>query len=1000
MEGRTAGPAVPGAPTPLVGRRDALAALRDALGTSGRDGFRFLALAGDPGVGKTRLLGELATMAADLGRVTMWGRAAEFEQMMPFSPLVDALDDHLETRRQEIADTLGPATARLLATVFPALAPHHAGDHRERTHFGESAEPYQDRSGTGHGAEQNATEQNATERHGTERHGTDRSGLARYRLHRAVRQMVDTLSGPRGLVLILDDVHWADESSLEFLDHITRHPPAGPVLLAVAFRPAQAPPRLATLPLGAGVRGHEITVGPLAPDEAEELLGPRFSKGRGRTLYEASGGNPFYLEALARMEEGALGAPGALPPTVLAALQVELGELSTGALLVAQGAAVAADEFDPDIAAVAAEIPRDATLDALDELAQRDIVRAHGGRFRFRHPLVRRAVYESAAAGWRVGAHARIAARLAAVGAPAVAQAGHLERSGSFGDRRAVEVLVEAARAVAAHAPATSAHWLQAAVRLMPDDSGTRDSRMELLLELSRAQGVSGRLAEGRDTARELLRILPADDYPRRGRAARLCALMERQLDRPHEARALLLDELGRMPNPRAAAAVPLRMRLVAESLMRVDFDAAQAVLDLMPDAAEGWEPGLAVAVAALRPMPAYAAGRSAEAVRYAETAGRLMAAAPDDHLAEWLDAISWLCWAEMNLGRHGEALRHFDRAAGVADATGQSYILTNLLAGKARTLVMTGRLADALATAEESEEEARLLDSGQQLVFALTQRCLAASWAGDDEAAILAGEEAVRRGVGGGEVWGAMARHARGQALINTGRLEEGAEAVLDACDRFSAPRLDRGTLLLSCETLAQVSAELGRPEQATAWADRAAAMDDPHLPAFSGLVPLARAHALRARKPARSAAAAREAAGLLAAAERRLDAGRALLAAGLAHLEAGERARAREDLKAAAAAFDACGARNLKARTDRELRRLGVRVAGAPPGKGGAPFGLSPRELEVALLVADGLTNQQVAQRLFLSVRTVETHLSRVFAKLDVSSRVGVATALSRPS
>ncbi|MCC5580507.1 AAA family ATPase [Microtetraspora sp. AC03309] len=972
MEGRTAGPAVPGAPTPLVGRRDALGALHDALGAIGRDGFRFLALAGEPGAGKTRLLGELATMAADLGRVTMWGRAAEFEQMMPFSPLVDALDDHLETRRADITDILGPTTARLLATVFPSLTSHHTGHHAEPARSGaqeESGEP-----------------------------GPDRGGLARYRLYRAVRQMVDTLSAPRGLVLILDDVHWADESSLEFLDHVTRHPPTGPVLLAVAFRPAQAPPRLATLPLGAGARGHEITVGPLAPEEADELLGPRFSKGRGRALYEASGGNPFYLEALARMDGDAPEPMGALPPTVLAALQVELGELSPGALLVAQGAAVAADEFDPAIAAVAAEVPRASALDALDELAQRDIVRAHGGRFRFRHPLVRRAVYESAAAGWRVAAHGRIAARLAALGAPAVAQAGHLERSGSFGDQRAVEVLVDAARAVAAHAPATSAHWLQAAVRLMPDAPATRDSRMELLLELSRAQGVSGRLAEGRDTARELLRMLPGDDYPRRGRAARLCALMERQLDRPHEARALLLDELGRMPNPRAAAAVPLRMRLVAESLMRVDFDAAQAVLDLMPDAAEDWEPGLAVAVAALRPMSAYAAGRTDEAVRYAESAGRLMAAAPDDHLAEWLDAIAWLCWAEMNLGRYGEALRHFDRAAAVAAATGQSYILTHLLAGKARTLVMAGRLADALATAEESEGEARLLDSGQQLVFALTQRCLAASWSGDDDAAILAGEEAVQRGVGGGEVWGAMARHARGQALINAGRLEEGAEAVLDACDRFSAPRLDRGTLLLCCETLARAAAELGRQDQSAAWADRAATLEDPGLPAFRGLIPLARAHALRADAPARAAAAAREAAGLLAVAERRLDAGRALLVAGLAHLEAGERARAREDLKAAAAAFETCGARNLKARTDRELRRLGVRVAGAPAGKADTPFGLSPRELEVAMLVADGLTNQQVAQRLFLSVRTVETHLSRIFAKLDVSSRVGVATALSR--
>jgi DNA-binding CsgD family transcriptional regulator/tetratricopeptide (TPR) repeat protein len=931
--------------------------LRSALSIG--DGFRFLTLVGDPGAGKTRLLSELMTMAAQREFTTLWGRAAEYEQVMPYSALVDALDDHIDTRRADVVDAVGAAQAAMLAGVFPALAAQDTGDTS----------------------------------------GDDRSGLARYRLYRALRQMIDALAGSQGLVLILDDVHWADESTMEFLDHVVRHPPSGPVLVAAAYRPAQAPPRLATLVAAAGPRGHEVTVGPLSQAEVEKFLGAEVARSRGRALYDASGGNPFYLEALARMEQTEV---GELPPTVRAVLQVELGVLSPDALRVAQAAAVAADEFEPAIAGVAAEVAQSTALAAIDELVERDIVRTRNGRFRFRHPLVRWAAYESAAAGWRVGAHARIAAHLAELGAPPTVQAHHVQHSGSFGDQKAVGVLLAAARAVITQAPATSAHWLQAALRLMPDDHTTREDRLALLMELSWAQGVSGRLAEGRDTARELLRLLPGDDYARRGRAARVCALMERQLDRPQEARALLLDELSRMPNPRSAAAVPLRMRLVAESLMRVDFRAAQAVLDLMPDAAEDWEPGLAVAVAALRPMPAYAAGRAADAIGYAEAADRLLASVPDDHLAEWLDAIAWLCWAEINLGRYGDALRHFDRAAEVARATGQSYILTNLLAGRAKTLVTMGRLPEAMATAEESVEGARLLDSGQQLVFALTQVCLAASWAGDDDTALLAGNEAVQRGVGGGEVWGAQARYARGQALINAGRLEEGAEAVLDACDRFDSPRLDRATLTSSCEVLARVAASRGDDAESMSWAARAAQLDDRGLASSSGIVPLARAHALRDKDPAAAAAAAQEAARLLSEGQRDLDAGRALLTAGLAHLEAGDRGAARDSLRSAASAFDACGARALKAQTDRELRRLGVRVSGAPSvsgaGRDAADLGLSPRELEVARLVGEGLTNQQIAQRLFLSVRTIETHLSRIFTKLDVSSRVGVATALNR--
>ncbi|MGE5288217.1 MAG: hypothetical protein ACM3ML_13670 [Micromonosporaceae bacterium] len=110
-------------------------------------------------------------------------------------------------------------------------------------------------------------------------------------------------------------------------------------------------------------------------------------------MHEFSGGNPFYLEALARMGRSPEPAAdraghGELPPAVRAALQVEVGGTSPAALVVAQGAAVAADEFDPALAAVAAEVSEDVALEALNEMAARDIVRptSPAGRFRFRYP--------------------------------------------------------------------------------------------------------------------------------------------------------------------------------------------------------------------------------------------------------------------------------------------------------------------------------------------------------------------------------------------------------------------------------------------------------------------------------------------------------------------------------------------------------------------------------------------------------------------------------------
>ncbi|MEO3808968.1 AAA family ATPase [Sphaerisporangium sp. B11E5] len=966
MNGREALPDGDGAGTvhsggPLVGRRDALRAFTQSVDATVARGFQFRAMVGEPGAGKTRLLAELAAMAGGRGLTTLWGRAAEFEQIMPFSALVDALDDHLEARRDDLSGRLGAGQARLLATVFPALA---AKMPDEATDPGEDA---------------------------------GQSGMVRYRLYRALRQLIDELASPAGLALILDDVHWADDSSAEFLDHLVRHPPRGRVLVAVAYRPAQVTPRLAALARSAGARGGEVMVGPLNEAEVEQFLGPEVNRSRRAALFEASGGNPFYLEALARMSRLTV---GELPATVRAALQVELGDLSPGSLLVAQAAAVTADEFEPALAAVAAEVGEAGALDALDELVARDIVRpGAGGRFRFRHPLVRQAAYESAAAGWRLAAHARLAAHLTGLGAPATVRAHHIERSGSFGDQRAIATLVEAARAVTAQAPVTAAHWLRKALDLMPEEPGTLEERLELLMELSRALGVSGKLADSRDTARELLRLLPEDDYDRRARAARLCALMERQLDRPHEARALLLDELRRMPDPRAAVAIPLRMRLVAEAMMRADFRAAQAVLDLMPESEDDWAPGLAMAVAALRPMPAYAAGRLTDALAAADAADHLITEALDEHLAEWLDAVAWTCWAETHMGRYPVALRHFDRAAAVARSTGQDYILTNLLAGRARVLTFLGKLPEALDSAEESVEGARLLESGQQMVFALTALCLALTWSGDHDAAVQAGDEALRAGVNLSEVSGDMARQARGIALICAGRLDEGIEALLDACDGFVDPRPDKGALLTFCEYLAYAEAARGRPEAAAAYAQRAAVLAQPELPMFSGLVPLAEAHAVRAADPKAAAELADQAAGLLTAGERRLDAGRALLTAGVAYGDAGERALARAKLRDASEIFTSCGARGLAAQAARAQRRLGVRVSSAGTGNQAAgPHGLSPRETEIALLVAEGLTNQLIAEQLFLSVRTVETHLSHVFAKLGVTSRVGVATKLNR--
>ena len=503
---------------------------------------------------------------------------------------------------------------------------------------------------------------------------------------------------------------------------------------------------------------------------------------------------------------------------------------------------------------------------------------------------------------------------------------------------------------------------------------------------------MSGQLLEGREAAREALRRLPPGDHARRALAARFCALMERQLDRPQEARAILLSELHRIPDPQSAAAVPLRTRLVAESLMRGDIRAAQAVLDLIPERADAFEPSVAVAIAALRPMPAYALGKITDAARFVEAAGRLVSAAPDDHLADWLDAIAWLCWTETMMGRYDSALAHFDRAVAIARSTGQGYVISNLLAGQAQVLVLFGRLEEAAAAAEEAAEVARLLGSSFQLVFALAQQSLAQSWSGDSPAAVRLGEEAARAGQGNGEWSGAQAQYALAIALINAGRHQAGREAMALACGDFSRSMLDRRSLLSACEVMAAVEADGGDFAEAIHWADRAAKVAGPGQEATAGL---ARAHALRGAEPGAAATAAAEAARLFDGAGLLIDAGRARLCAGVALAAAGDDGQARAELAVAAEKFAACGARSLHAAAAREQRRLGVRVPAASRGTG--PHGLTQRELDVVKLVGEGYTNQQIAGSLFVSVRTVETHLAHIFAKLGVSSRTAILKAIN---
>ena len=390
----------------IVGRPaelDAIGRTLDALETDRTAAA--ITLVGEPGIGKTRLLAELASLADARGHLVLSGSASELERDLPFWVFVDALDEFASGLDPERLARLDAQTRVEIAHVFPGLS----------------------RLGTGGGtALQNE----------------------RYRTHSAVRDLLEVLAARKPLVLILDDLHWADSGSVELVGALLRRRPAAPVLLAMAIRPRQVPERLLTAFERAHRSGrlarHEL--GALSLPETQLLLGSGVELNAAAAVHEESGGNPFYAEQLARALDRTSGAAAAVadvslagayvPPAVAAALSEELALLSDDARLALDGAAVAGDPFEPELMAAAADVSEASAFAALDELLRRDLVRQTDvpRRFRFRHPLVRRAIYDASPGGWRLGAHQRSAEALTARGAPAPAVAHHVERSARHGD--------------------------------------------------------------------------------------------------------------------------------------------------------------------------------------------------------------------------------------------------------------------------------------------------------------------------------------------------------------------------------------------------------------------------------------------------------------------------------------------------------------------------------------------------------------------------------------
>jgi DNA-binding CsgD family transcriptional regulator len=958
---------------PLVGRDAELRALERALAQVGEGRSRALGITGEAGIGKSRLLGALGERAASRGHLVLAGRAAELERDVPYALWMEALDGHIARAGREQLTGLGDDVLAELAVAFPAV-------------------------GRASGVSPAVTGE-------------------RHLVARAVRELLGRVAAARPVTLLLDDVHWADPASVDAITLLLHRLPDSAVLLALTARTGRAP--AVEDALHAAERhgdAETVEVTTLSRDAVDQLLGPSLGTAARARLFRESGGNPFYLQALASV--GAASSAGraatvaaGVPRPVAAALAGEFSSLEENAQRLVQGAAVAGDPFEPSIAAAAAGMEEGAALQALDVVLAADLVRAtdQPQRFGFRHPLVRRAVYEAAGGGWKLGAHARAAEALALRGATAMERAHHVARAAQPGDTDAVGLLTEAAEQTVLAAPATAAGWYGAALRLLPETPQHDGRRVALLGAQASALASAGRPLEARDALVRLLARLPSDAAVERVRVvATLAELQALWTQQPDEARALLETELAALGDVAPGLSAALTLVLVRERAVHGDHAGAETLAEEARAAARAaGDQALEAEAAAIAADAAHCRLRGGDPAALAAVdleiaqAGELVDALTDERAAERLQMLFWLAVARVFTGSFQPARATAERGVRIARQSGQGLFAPAFVCLRGWIDAELGRL-DAAEADEEEALESALLSGNAQVAYwtsiALSRTSLAR---GKVDLALEHGQAAWDR-------LGIVEYSQAGYAVADAKLAAGDAEGARDVLETFGWVNPAMWTLdrVRAAEIAVRVLLALGRVEEAEGWARRMPAEGGGRRAGvFGAVIGHAESAVLLARDAAPRAVEVALAAAVKAdEGDAPLWSGRCRTLAGTALAACARTDDARRELRRAAADLDARGAWGYRDEALRELRRLGDRPRPTSRSRaggsdaGGPLAALTPREREVAALVADAQTNAQIAARLHLSESTVEKHVSSVLAKLGLSSRSGVVRLVAR--
>jgi DNA-binding CsgD family transcriptional regulator len=811
------------------------------------------------------------------------------------------------------------------------------------------------------------------------------------------------------LILVVDDVQWADDPSLAWLGYLARRVGDLRLVVMLGLRPGDPGgerPELVQL-LGDEVV-ERIAPAPLTPAAVSAIVRSQLDEDAGESFCaavgELSGGNPLFLREVlaAAREEGLpardesvpalhLIAPAAVSTSVIA----RLGRLGDDSIALARAIAVLGAGAEVALAGRLGNLdPVVAELTA-DRLAAAHIF-AVARPLEFSHPLVGAAIKEDIAPGARRVAHRRAAILLDREGEGQLARvAAHLLASGPAGDRWVVERLRKAALdALEQGAPQIAASYLR---RALGEPPGV-DERGALLYLLGSAAWRAGQP----DAIALLEEALAAAGEDRRTMIA-VCArlaLAYHVTDRAERAVDVLERALAAVGDGSRTLAVSERLGEIEPGALRdarlaLTLDASAAVVGLMNERTASVALRRAEALRArlheladppvyLLAMLAYYAARDNRA---AEAQGLLERALACEPYPPPLDICPLLIFTLTVVERYEELQRLCEDLLVIARGRGALQETIGILVLRASASCDRGALADAEADARWALEWAdgvRRIQAGVEVIRVLTER---------DE--LEAAEDMLEqcpdpRATNAAEVVRFLI--ARGQLRRAEGRLQDALEDFLECGQRCA--RL--GRLVLSAvpwrSEAALVHGALGNTGEA-----RRLAREEVELTSAFGC-PRALGISLRACGVVEGGEAGLELLGeavkTLERSQSPLELSRALSDHGAALRRRGRRVQARAELQRGLDLAHHCGARRIANQARRELL-----AAGAKPRRDAITGrdALTAAELRVARLAAEGLTNRDIAQALFITTTTAKAHLSRVYRKLGITRRAQVASALA---